>query len=149
MSDSSRTVLGLLQDNSEDEFDGFTAADLRESSSSSCSSVSDVSDSDDVSDEGSDDENGAGRDANGAGRTSKRRSAARVDLSSGYDYRWLKNFTEKVGPLIHDSNSSEFDVFTYFFLTPFCVHSSSKPTGMLNSTFKPQYFQLILALISG
>ena len=47
--------------------------------------------------------------------------SAVLDFSSAYDHPWLKDFTERSGPLIHSSESSEYDIYSYFFLLTYSI----------------------------
>ena len=54
---------------------------------------------------------------------------ASANLSSASDHQWLKDFTEKAGPLLHSKDSTPTDIFSHFFsadLTDILVRETNR-----------------------
>ena len=104
----------IICSDSESEFDGFDSEVInndRQSNSSGSLAMSDVSDVSDVSSSDAD----ASSDAETETGNSSSSKQVPVNFALANDDQWLKRFTERHGPLILDEDSTEYQIFSYFF----------------------------------
>ena len=105
--ESDRMRAFLTNSQSDDDFEGFETATHRVSET--CSTVSSVHTSDltDFSSETEDEIRGGNRPTALA--------TLDFDVASAYTANWLKDFNERVGPLVHTDESTASEIFSHFF----------------------------------